>query len=138
MIQRKWITAPLVLATVLSSGTKAGTKHPTVMAKLILCFAAVVPGSVPRVRATDDSMSPTIERGDTVMGNPNIVADNGALCIVTLDDDRQFIRRVWVSNNQYVLIPENNRYATLYLNSTEIKELIEITHVLHLNHTGEL
>ncbi len=136
MIQRKWITAPLVLSTVLVSGMKAETNEPPVLAKLILCFAAVVP-NVPRVRATDDSMSPSIDDGDTVTGSSTSSPDNGALCIVRLDDNRELIRRVWIIGNQYVLVPENKQYPTLRLRSSEIKELIEITHVFHLNHTGE-
>lgn len=68
---------------------------------------------------TDDSMTPTLKPGDTVIINRSIPAVNGDIVAVTVGDGNAIIRRIIKKDTSILLVSENSAYEPLVFNYGE-------------------
>lgn len=70
------------------------------------------------VTLLDDSMSPTIRKGDELaLREPEVV--NGGDIVLVRVDDQEMVRRIYSYPDKTVLLPENTRYEPTVLLGNE-------------------
>ncbi len=72
---------------------------------------------------TDDSMTPTLKPGDTVIINRSIPATNGDIVAVTVADGDAMIKRIIKKDTSILLVSENSEYEPLVFSYGEFYNL---------------
>lgn len=72
---------------------------------------------------TDDTMSPTLKPGDTVIINRSIPAVNGDIVAVTVADGDAIIKRIIKKDTSILLVSENSAYEPLVFSYGEFYNL---------------
>ncbi len=72
---------------------------------------------------TDDSMSPTLQFGDTVIISRNKIPANGDIVAAAIGNSDVIIKRIIKKDTSILLVPENPNFEPMVFSYTEAAEL---------------
>lgn len=75
------------------------------------------------IKVKGDSMNPNYQEGDTLIMEKTSTCNNGDDCIVAINGNEAFLKRVYINSNGITLQALNPNYEPLYYTNDDIKTL---------------
>lgn len=75
------------------------------------------------LKVKGDSMSPTYQEGDTLIVEKNTSCESGNDCIVAINGNEAFLKRVYINSTGITLQALNPKYEPLTYTNDEVKKL---------------
>lgn len=75
------------------------------------------------IKVKGDSMNPNYQEGDTLIVEKTSTCNNGDDCIVAINGNEAFLKRVYINSNGITLQALNPKYEPLYYTNDDIKNI---------------